>query len=107
MEGCDFLPGDAFCSVLPYAALVYNNSYMLASDSNASHSQDVFTQALSQYNCEGIPYSFVKTCDDCLAAYRVWVCKPRASAMGCAHGPLTTRLQAAPMVGRGLGRCVP
>jgi len=78
VAGCEYLPPDSFCELLPFPGVVYNDSVRDALLANASAEYTAFQQALSQFNCEKIQYSFVRNCTDCLNAYKYWV---RASAM--------------------------
>lgn len=73
MAGCEYLPPDSFCELLPFPGVVYNDSVRDALLANASAEYTAFQQALSQFNCEKIQYSFVRNCTDCLNAYKYWV----------------------------------
>lgn len=72
-----------FCDQVAYAVPSNNNSFpntsALASfyDSNAQSQYLFFQNILQQIPCEAPPeqqYSLVRTCDDCAAAYKAWLC---------------------------------
>lgn len=72
-----------FCSTVAYAVPAnptrYSNLDDLAAlyDGNASSLYANFSYSLQQIACNTTPsaqYSLVKTCDDCAAAYKTWLC---------------------------------
>lgn len=109
---CALIHGLSFCSDVAYAVpsnasnTVSSNSSSLASlyDNNVRNMYRNFTFALQQTPCNttsSARYSLARTCDDCEAAYKAWLCAvsiPRCEDFGSQEKHLQPRSVALPFV---------
>jgi len=91
LANCQIIYGLSFCSSVAYAVPANPGNFSSMSDLAAQYDNSTaanyqfFNYSLQQIPCNTTPtaqYSLVKTCDDCAAAYKTWLCAvsiPRCS----------------------------
>lgn len=83
LANCQVIYGLSFCSSVAYAVPANPANFSSMSDLAAQYDNSTaatyqyFNYSLQQIPCNTTPtaqYSLVKTCDDCAAAYKTWLC---------------------------------
>jgi calcium channel MID1 len=71
-------PSLSFCSQINYEVALLDQQSLTAKDNASQASYDKFKFALYQYKCDDPRkqnmYSPLRTCEDCLSAYKDWLC---------------------------------